>query len=347
MTDNRDFDRAVAHWLDDGSDATPPEIINAVLLAARSTPQERDVRISWRTSPMKHLAYAVAAVAILAVGVTALSALSPRFGILSGPTPIVAPITGSLPAEQTAVIARHAAALNSRDVEAFVDLFAVGAGIDPRGTFAASSSLFANTLPVADRSLLGPFMAINEAWGFEVEVVSCDRLSRAEYAGRYTVHSDDVDVFAHCAVKSRWARLSLEIGEWWNYELSGTDILWWSQKVRDASPADRVLPLGLDGLLEWEGWLESADRDAAARLLNPRVFYVPVPCGPPSDPPCVESSDGVDVERITTFDNYGGGQEDWIVAGQRFAPDPLIPHDPALAAEIEASIQEYLEEIQS
>jgi hypothetical protein len=87
MSDNRDFDRAVDRWLDDGSDATPPEVIDAVLLAVRSTPQERDSRFPWRNSPMKRLAYAVAAVAALAVSVTVFSALSPRFGIGSRPTP--------------------------------------------------------------------------------------------------------------------------------------------------------------------------------------------------------------------------------------------------------------------
>jgi Tol biopolymer transport system component len=91
MNDKRDFDRAVDRWLDDGSDATPPTVIDAVLLAARSTPQERDYRISWRTSPMKRLAYAVAAVAALAVGLVAVSALSPRFGIGSEPTPTEQP----------------------------------------------------------------------------------------------------------------------------------------------------------------------------------------------------------------------------------------------------------------
>jgi hypothetical protein len=87
MNDKRDFDRAVDLWLDDGSDATPPEVIDAVLLAVRSTPREWDFRIPWRTSPMKRLAYAIAAVAALAVSATAFSALSPRFGIGSSPTP--------------------------------------------------------------------------------------------------------------------------------------------------------------------------------------------------------------------------------------------------------------------
>jgi hypothetical protein len=85
MNNDRDFDRAVDHWLDEGSDATPPEVIDGVLLAVRSTSQERDLRIPWRTTSMKRLAYAVAAVAAVAVGVTALSALTPRIG--SEPTP--------------------------------------------------------------------------------------------------------------------------------------------------------------------------------------------------------------------------------------------------------------------
>ena len=48
------------------------------------------MRISWRTSPRKRLAYAVAAVAALAVGVTALSAWL-GFGIGPRPTPAAEP----------------------------------------------------------------------------------------------------------------------------------------------------------------------------------------------------------------------------------------------------------------
>ena len=96
MSDNRDFDQAVDRWLDDGSDATPPGVIEAVLLAARSTPQERDLRILWRTSSMRRLAYAAAAVAAVAVTVTMLSALGPRFGIGSepSPTPLASALSG-------------------------------------------------------------------------------------------------------------------------------------------------------------------------------------------------------------------------------------------------------------
>ena len=61
--------RAVARWLDDASDATPAEVIDAVLLAARSTPQERSSN-PWRTSPMTYqrLAAVVAVVAVAGAG---------------------------------------------------------------------------------------------------------------------------------------------------------------------------------------------------------------------------------------------------------------------------------------
>lgn len=38
-----------------------------------------------------------------------------------------------------------------------------------------------------------------------------------------------------------------------------------------------------------------------------------------------------------------GVERHWVISGYRFAPDGLIPYDPALAAEIDASIQEYLD----
>jgi hypothetical protein len=42
------FERAVRDWLDDGSDKTPPTAIEAVLLAAKTTPQERVLGIPRR-----------------------------------------------------------------------------------------------------------------------------------------------------------------------------------------------------------------------------------------------------------------------------------------------------------
>lgn len=87
MNDKRDFDRAVDRWLDDGSDATPPEIIEAVLLAARSTPQERDFRILWRTSPMTYLRLAAVVAVVAVAGMAALYAFGSGPNVGSGPTP--------------------------------------------------------------------------------------------------------------------------------------------------------------------------------------------------------------------------------------------------------------------
>lgn len=257
--------------------------------------------------------------------------------VVVDPTPTVAPSAGSLPAEQSAVVARHAAALNSRDAEAFVDVFADDGAFNPRGTFPSPSMLLTNRLPIAERSFVKPFMAINEAWGFAGEVLTCDQLTRTEYADLYGLYGGG-DVYGHCAVKSRWRTLSLEIGEWWNFEFRGTSVLWWGQTVRDAAPLDRALPLGLDGLLEWEAWLEWTDPDAAARLLNPRSFPVTFPCDP-----CEWSSDGVDVERITSGARQGRGEKDsWVIGGKIFHPSALIPYNPVDATGIQASIDEFI-----
>ncbi len=65
------FDHAVRDWLDDGSDRTPPAAIDAVLLAVKTTQQERDLRIPRRFTQMPtymRLAAGIAIVAVLGVG---------------------------------------------------------------------------------------------------------------------------------------------------------------------------------------------------------------------------------------------------------------------------------------
>jgi hypothetical protein len=62
--------------MNDGTDATPSEVIDAVVLAVRNTPQERDLRMLRTTSPFAMYAGVAAVVAIVAVaGVSALYAL--------------------------------------------------------------------------------------------------------------------------------------------------------------------------------------------------------------------------------------------------------------------------------
>ena len=65
---DRTFERAVRDWLEDGSDRTPPPAIHAVLLAVKTTPQVRDLRIPRRFTKMpSHLRLAAAAIAVIAL----------------------------------------------------------------------------------------------------------------------------------------------------------------------------------------------------------------------------------------------------------------------------------------
>ena len=90
MNDTRAFDRAVARWMNEGTDATPPRVIDAVLMAVRSTPQERDLR-NLRRAPTMTVSMRFAAVlAVVAVGgVSALYALGrgPNVGFGDPPSP--------------------------------------------------------------------------------------------------------------------------------------------------------------------------------------------------------------------------------------------------------------------
>ncbi len=70
MNDDRAFERATHDWMDGGSDRTPVATIDAVLLAVRTTPQERHPRIPWRTAPVftpARLLLALAAVLVVAI----------------------------------------------------------------------------------------------------------------------------------------------------------------------------------------------------------------------------------------------------------------------------------------
>ena len=92
MNSKRDFDRAVDRWLDDGSDATPPGVTDAVLLAVRSTPQERrSWWAAWRTNRMttyaKSIAAAAAVLVVVIVGYQFLPGRSGSGGPTTAPSP--------------------------------------------------------------------------------------------------------------------------------------------------------------------------------------------------------------------------------------------------------------------
>jgi len=96
---DRAFERAVHDWLAAGSDRTSPAAIDAVLLAVKTTPQERDFRVPRRFRSMPALTRATALAAVAAViavggwGVLYLSSGAPGRPVTS-PTPASTP-TGS------------------------------------------------------------------------------------------------------------------------------------------------------------------------------------------------------------------------------------------------------------
>ena len=78
MSDDREFWAATTDWLDAGSDRTPPPAIDAVLLAIRTTRQERVLWSPWRQPNMTLFArVAIGAAAVLAVSIAAFT-LIPR-----------------------------------------------------------------------------------------------------------------------------------------------------------------------------------------------------------------------------------------------------------------------------
>lgn len=81
------FERAVLDWLEGGSDRTPRPAIEAVLLAVKTTPQERVLRLPGRFALMTNTmraAAGIAIIAVIAVGVVGVGALSSGVG---GPSP--------------------------------------------------------------------------------------------------------------------------------------------------------------------------------------------------------------------------------------------------------------------
>lgn len=359
MNDNRGFERIAAEWLDDGSDTTPRAVIDAVLLAARSTPQERDLRLQWRNRSMSMYVRIAAVIATVAVaGLAALYAFGYRPSIGSGPIPdpatlptataspaAIAPDLGPDPvsAARMAVISRHVAAINARDANAFINTFLPEGVFNPGGDFRASSSLFELSLPLADVHLVDAWMAINRAWRFEAETIACNQDPDAGILYGYGAGQGD-PMIVNCEVATRWHGLSLEITELWSYEFHGPGVGHWGFELLDLNPPDRELPLGYDGLDAWEAWLEANHPASAARYLNPRISEPPECDGCPEWWESQAPGDPQRAARLAPL--LWSAENDWSIEGHDFSPRGLIPYDPAFADEIEASIHDYLEEIQ-
>jgi hypothetical protein len=99
------FEHAVHDWLEGGSDQTPPAAIDAVLLAVKTTPQERELRIPRRFTLMPastRLAATIVLVAILGSGLALYLNQAPGPG--TNPTPNPSPSPSAQPSTAGSVI---------------------------------------------------------------------------------------------------------------------------------------------------------------------------------------------------------------------------------------------------
>jgi hypothetical protein len=189
-------------------------------------------------------------------------------------------------------------------------------------------------------------MSMIEAWGLKADLLAClltetDETNDLPGNWRWP-QSDPGTSLVRCDVATRWHSLSLELTEGWVFEFRGTELGNWGFVLLDLNPDERTLPLGYDGLEAWEAWLEANDPVSADRYLNPRVRPSDVPCDgceeaeallAPNDPELA-----VRLGRL-----LWPAEKEWSINGHKFTPGGLIPYDPNLADEIEASIHEYLE----
>jgi hypothetical protein len=293
-------------------------------------------------------AASVAAATALVVGWIGLTNLdTSRLSVTSDPA------QGDVPFEQMATIRQLVDAINARDAEPFIDAFTTGGYFNPHGDFRESSSVFGEHQPVSQVPLVEAWMAIIDTWGLEADLRACSLLTEAGETGGLETgglggtwgwpRSGAGASLVLCDVATRWHKLSLELTEGWVYEFRGTQLDNWGFVLLDLNPGARTLPLGYDGLEAWESWLVANDPLSADRYLNPRVR--------PSEATCADDSCGQFEAALAPNDPelaarlgrlLWSAEKEWLIDGHEFRPSGLIPYDPAVADEIEASIQEYL-----
>ena len=98
MSDDREFLRATTDWLAAGSDRTPPRAIDGVLLAVRTTRQERVLPNPWRNIDMNALGKAlIAATAVVAIALAWISFGPSGNSVGVSPTPSPTPTSSPTP----------------------------------------------------------------------------------------------------------------------------------------------------------------------------------------------------------------------------------------------------------
>jgi hypothetical protein len=162
MTDDREFLRATTDWLEAGSDRTPPSAIDAVLLAVRTTRQERVLPSPWRPVPMQTFARVMlAAAAVVAISVAWLNFGPSRAAVGGVATPAPTPSPSPTPTPLSLAVVQAAQSLqpNMR--------YTTAAPFPIRMTFAAPAGWQGNVGgPYA--VWLGPNGTDGGAMGFEL-----------------------------------------------------------------------------------------------------------------------------------------------------------------------------------
>lgn len=153
------------------------------------------------------------------------------------------PTAAEVSPAQIEAIRQTAAAANSQHEEILRRLFAEGAEVDTGTQW--------GPVPLTEPDFVDAWMYNLGAWGFEGEVTGC----RAAAAS--------VD----CEVRARWHTLSSEAVEEWSFVFDGDLIRTLTISRVDLDPGDRLLPLGLGELDDWEDWLEASDPATAHRLI--------------------------------------------------------------------------------
>lgn len=87
MTDDRSLERAARSWLEVGPTAAPEGAVEAALARIQTTPQERDLRVPWRTIPLNQMVRASLGVAAIVVVLLGAATLLSRPGPGPAPTP--------------------------------------------------------------------------------------------------------------------------------------------------------------------------------------------------------------------------------------------------------------------
>ena len=157
------------------------------------------------------------------------------------------------------VAAQIIEAINSRDLDGLQSLLVEDASLEFPEVLANGRR---TELMVMGEHSVGDgdghrWMGEVDSWGMEAHLGRCREVDATTVT---------------CAVVTRWPTLQLEIGEAWTFEFQGQHVSRLEMLRVDPDPTDRLLPLGLVDIDDWEAWLRETHPTQVDRLLNPGPY---------------------------------------------------------------------------